>query len=141
MVVLILSNTANPEYYMMLEECINSLQGFEAVVVETNTKLKDKNIPLYTSGEPVTTNDLMNKIVKTSGSGTSKEHLDILKQAQDILHKEGGVNKLIGKEPAKNNEQKQYKLGSKSFSIDQITKAAKASGVSVDEYIKQTGLK
>jgi len=46
MVVLILSNTANPEYYMMLEEYINSLQGFEAVVVETNTKLKDKNIPL-----------------------------------------------------------------------------------------------
>ena len=46
MVVLILSNTANPEYYNMLEECVNSLQGYEAVVVETNTKLKGKNIPL-----------------------------------------------------------------------------------------------
>ena len=60
MVVLILSNTANPEYYMMLEECINSLQGFEAVVVETNTKLKDKNIPLASKAKFIFPNEPFN---------------------------------------------------------------------------------
>jgi hypothetical protein len=98
---------------------------------------KDKNIPLYTSGEPVTTNDLMNKIVKTSGSGTSKEHLDILKQAQDILHKEGGVNKLIGKDDAPKSPAK------KTISRSDIASKAKAAGYSTSEYealLKKNGV-
>lgn len=46
MTVLILSNTVNVEYYNMLENCINSIGNYKIVVVETNTKLKDKHIPL-----------------------------------------------------------------------------------------------
>jgi len=47
MVVLILSNTANPEYYQLLENCVNSVNQYcKVLVVETNHKLKRKNIPL-----------------------------------------------------------------------------------------------
>lgn len=46
MTILILSNTANVEYYNMLENCINSIGNYPVVVVETNTKLKSKKIPL-----------------------------------------------------------------------------------------------
>lgn len=46
MTVLILSNTANIEYYNMLETCVNSIQDSLVVVVETNSKLKGKDIPL-----------------------------------------------------------------------------------------------
>jgi hypothetical protein len=37
--------------------------------------------------------------------------------------------------------QKTYSLGGKKYSTSQIEKAAKASGLSVDAYIKQAGLK
>lgn len=41
----------------------------------------------------------------------------------------------------KKASQKTYSLGSKKYSMAQIEKAAKASGLSVDAYIKQAGLK
>jgi len=48
--VIILSNTANIEYYKLLEQCINSLKNndikYNIIVVETNFKLKNKKIPL-----------------------------------------------------------------------------------------------
>jgi len=48
MTVIILSNTANTHYYTILENCINSIdtKKYKVVVVETNNKLKNKNIPL-----------------------------------------------------------------------------------------------
>lgn len=47
MTILILSNTANISYYNMLETCINSIGiSFSIIVVETNSKLKNKNNPL-----------------------------------------------------------------------------------------------
>jgi choline kinase len=46
MTVLILSNTANVEYYQLLENCVNSIGNHDIVVVETNSKLKGKDIPL-----------------------------------------------------------------------------------------------
>jgi len=46
MTVLILSNTANIQYYNMLETCINSIENSDIIVVETNSKLENKNIPL-----------------------------------------------------------------------------------------------
>ena len=46
MTILILSNTANVAYYNMLENCINSIGEYPIIVVETNTKLKGKRIPL-----------------------------------------------------------------------------------------------
>jgi hypothetical protein len=48
MTILILSNTANIQYYTMLENCINSINPniYEIIVVETNKKLKNKNIQL-----------------------------------------------------------------------------------------------
>jgi len=46
MTILILSNTANVEYYNMLENCISSIGDNKIVVVETNSQLKNKNIPL-----------------------------------------------------------------------------------------------
>ena len=46
MTILILSNTANVTYYNMLENCINSIGKYPIIVVETNSKLKDKKIPL-----------------------------------------------------------------------------------------------
>jgi len=46
MTVLILSNTANIDYYALLQQCISSIGEYRSVVVETNSKLKDKNIPL-----------------------------------------------------------------------------------------------
>lgn len=41
----------------------------------------------------------------------------------------------------KKPSEKTYKLGGKSFTESQVVKAAKASGMSVDEYKKQVGLK
>lgn len=46
MTVLILSNTANIQYYTLLQQCIVSVGDYESVVVETNNKLKDRDIPL-----------------------------------------------------------------------------------------------
>jgi len=46
MTILILSNTANVAYYNMLEECVNSIGNYPVIVVETNSKLKNKKIPL-----------------------------------------------------------------------------------------------
>lgn len=46
MTVLVLSNTANIQYYTLLQQCISSIGNYPSIVVETNSKLKDKNIPL-----------------------------------------------------------------------------------------------
>lgn len=48
MKILILSNTANPEYYYILKNCIDSINTdkYNVLVVETNSKLKTKQIPL-----------------------------------------------------------------------------------------------
>jgi GT2 family glycosyltransferase len=46
MTVLILSNTVDVSYYNLLENCINSIGDYPIIVVETNSKLKDKQIPL-----------------------------------------------------------------------------------------------
>jgi len=46
MTVIILSNTANAGYYKMLEECVNSIGSVDIIIVETNFKLKNKDIPL-----------------------------------------------------------------------------------------------
>jgi hypothetical protein len=40
-----------------------------------------------------------------------------------------------------NNKSKTYTLGEKKFTYDQIEKGAKKYGLTIDEYIKQTGLK
>lgn len=42
---------------------------------------------------------------------------------------------------AKGNQKKSYSFNGKIYSISQIEKAAKASGLSVDDYIKKAGLK
>jgi len=46
MSVIILSFTKNPSYYAMLKECIESIGNYEIVVVETNNKLKGKDMML-----------------------------------------------------------------------------------------------
>lgn len=47
MTILILANTANAEYYTMLEECVKNIPArYRVVVVETNYKLEKKTIPL-----------------------------------------------------------------------------------------------
>jgi hypothetical protein len=46
MSVIILSFTKNPSYYTMLKECIESIGDYEIVVVETNNKLKGKDMML-----------------------------------------------------------------------------------------------
>lgn len=48
MTILILSNTANVYYFNMLKACIESYDNtkYKTIVVETNKKLKEKNIPL-----------------------------------------------------------------------------------------------
>lgn len=51
MTILILSNTANVAYYNMLEDCINSVGSYPIIVVETNSKLKGKKIPLEEKAE------------------------------------------------------------------------------------------
>ena len=51
MTILILSNTANVAYYNMLEDCINSIGKYPIIVVETNSKLKGKKIPLEEKAE------------------------------------------------------------------------------------------
>jgi len=100
MVVLILSNTANPEYYNMLEECVDSLHGYEAVVVETNTKLKGKDIPLTSKcrfifpDEPFNYNRFLNLGIETIKDDKilisnndvvyHKDSLDILSKALDV---------------------------------------------------------
>jgi len=102
MVILILSNTANPEYYNILEECVNSLQGYEAVVVETNSKLKGKNMPLASKckfifpEEPFNYNRFLNlgidtitddKILISNNDVVYHEgSLDVLSQALDIYN-------------------------------------------------------
>jgi len=51
MTIIILSNTANIEYYNLLKNCIDSIDTsrYNVIVVETNTKLKNKEIPLKAS--------------------------------------------------------------------------------------------
>ena len=92
MVVSILSNTANPEYYNMLEECVNSLQGYEAVVVETNSKLKGKNIPLNCKfifpDEPFNYNRFLNLGIETINDDK------ILISNNDVVYQEGSLAKL-----------------------------------------------
>lgn len=46
MTVLILSNTANLQYYKLLDNCVQSIGNNPVVIVETNSKLKNKQIPL-----------------------------------------------------------------------------------------------
>jgi hypothetical protein len=48
MTIIILSNTANPSYFYLLKDCIDSIDTnkYSVIVVETNSKLKGKNIPL-----------------------------------------------------------------------------------------------
>lgn len=46
MSVIILSFTENPSYYTMLKQCIESIGDYEIVVVETNNKLKGKDMML-----------------------------------------------------------------------------------------------
>lgn len=46
MTILILSNTANIDFYNLLNNCIVSIGNYPVVVVETNSKLKGKKIPL-----------------------------------------------------------------------------------------------
>ena len=46
MTVLILSNTANVNFYSILENCVTSIGTHNIIVVETNSKLKNKDIPL-----------------------------------------------------------------------------------------------
>jgi len=89
---------------------------------------KQGNTKLFTSGEPVTTSDLMTNIVKETGNGSSKNNLDVLKQAQDILNKEGGINKVITK---------------KVINRSDIPAKAKAANYSVKEYealLKKNGV-
>lgn len=45
--IIILSYTKSPQYFYMLRDCINSIgSGHDILVVETNSKLKDKSINL-----------------------------------------------------------------------------------------------
>lgn len=48
MTIVILSNTANINYFNLLKNCIDSIntKQYQVIVVETNSKLKNKNIPL-----------------------------------------------------------------------------------------------
>ncbi len=46
MSVIILSFTKDPSYYSMLKNCIESIGDYEIVVVETNSKLKGKDMML-----------------------------------------------------------------------------------------------
>jgi len=46
MSVIILSFTKNPSYYTMLKDCIESIGNHEIVVVETNKKLRGKDMML-----------------------------------------------------------------------------------------------
>ncbi len=46
MSVIILSFTKDPSYYTMLKNCIESIGDYEIVVVETNSKLKGKDMML-----------------------------------------------------------------------------------------------
>jgi len=48
MTIVILSNTANIAYYNLLKNCIDSIDTdrYSVIVVETNSKLKEKEIPL-----------------------------------------------------------------------------------------------
>jgi hypothetical protein len=48
MTILILSNTANINFYTLLENCIKTIDTnkYKVIVVETNAKLKNKQIPL-----------------------------------------------------------------------------------------------
>jgi len=67
--------------------------------------------------------------------GQSNQNLDKINAGED----DGTVMDQArqNKQPA----QKTYSLGGKKYSTTQIEKAAKASGLSVDAYIKQAGLK
>ena len=46
MTILVLSNTANPHFYSLLEKCVTSAIKHSVVIVETNSKLINKKIPL-----------------------------------------------------------------------------------------------
>ena len=57
-----------------------------------------------------------------------------------LATKDKGTTAQKAIDDAKNKKAKSYKLGNKTFTQEQVEKAAKASGLSVADYIKQAGL-
>jgi len=86
--VIILSNTIDPSYFNMLENCVNSIcknnVKTNIVIVETNSKLKNKHIPLNVNfvfpEEPFNYNRFLNYGIKHCTSNT------ILISNNDIIY-------------------------------------------------------
>ena len=98
--IVILSNTINIDYYNILSSCINTITQSNndvksnIIVVETNTKLKEKEIPLPIDeiifpGEPFNYNKFLNYGLEK----TKADH--ILISNNDILYKENCLSKLL----------------------------------------------
>jgi len=95
--VIILSNMANIEYYKLLEECINSIKNNDIntniIVVETNNKLKNKDIPLVGvdfifPDEPFNYNKYIN-----IGLARTKESI-VLISNNDIIYNKSCIDTL-----------------------------------------------
>jgi len=99
--VIILSNTLNLEFYNLLQRCIDSIYSNTSIqtniiIVETNTKLKGKNIPLAVNkniqfvfpDEPFNYNRFLNFGIEKAES----EH--ILISNNDVIYNPNCLNKL-----------------------------------------------
>lgn len=94
MTVIILSNTANVAYYNMLEDCISSIGNKSIIVVETNSKLKDKNIPLQNKAKFIFPNEPFNynRFLNIGISYTESEKFIV--SNNDIIYEPGCVDEI-----------------------------------------------
>jgi hypothetical protein len=96
--VVILSNTINVEYYNLLAGCVNSIKADEVesniIVVETNTKLQNKDIPLPIDDIVFPDQDFNYNLFLNRGIERTKyDH--ILISNNDIVYEPGCISKLI----------------------------------------------
>lgn len=104
---------------------------------ETNTVIPKRNL-LSTMGKGVVQTKLLSYSIDQADKalkGQPNNVIDRINAGED----DGTV--ITQANQSKSQNKKSYTLGGKSYSMSQIEKAAKASGLSVDAYIKQAGLK
>lgn len=143
--VVILSNTANVQYYNLLAECIDSIKKTSqanVIVVETNSKLKNKSIPLSIDKiifpcEEFNYNAFLNKgINETTREKIIISNNDVIYEPNCILNLASALNSYDSVSPVDKNN-------SKHQNISTITEGAEV-GFHVIGYsigIKKTTLK
>lgn len=96
--VIILSNTKNPSYYYMLKECVDSVWLSKCVsriiVVETNSKLANKEIPLKAEFIFPNIDFNYNKFLNIAFNKISEKENKIIISNNDVVYEPGCLDQL-----------------------------------------------